>query len=161
LSIYPFIRAPFSGTTAIWGRDAALTVGAAGTGPLKYQWYKDGAAIGGGTNQTLALPSIQFTNAGMYSVVVTSPFDSVTNAPVQVVVNPSGVSIALYTGITIDGVVGLTYGIQYSTDLSNTNNWHGMANVTLGVPTELWFDVQPASWPRRYYRVVPGPIPVP
>ena len=75
--------------------------------------------------------------------------------------NPAGVSLALYAGITIEGVVGLTYGIQYSTDLSNTNSWHGMANVTLGAPTQLWFDIQPASQPQRYYRVVPGPITVP
>jgi len=45
--------------------------------------------------------------------------------------------------------------------LSNTNGWQGMANVTLGTPAELWFDVQPASQPQRYYRVVPGPISVP
>jgi len=43
--------------------------------------------------------------------------------------NPAGVSLALYSGITIDGVVGLTYGIQFSTDLSNTNGWRGMANT--------------------------------
>jgi hypothetical protein len=36
-----------------------------------------------------------------------------------------------------------------------------MANVTLGTPTELWFDVQRANQPQRYYRVVPGPISIP
>jgi hypothetical protein len=161
LSMYPFLSAPFTGTTVIWGKDVTLTVGAAGTGPFNYQWYKDSVAVGGATNATLNFTGIQFTNGGMYSVVVTSPFGSVTNAPAQVVVNPSGVSIAIYTGITIDGVVGLTYGIQSSTDLSNTNGWRGMVNVTLSTPTELWFDVQPANQPQRYYRVVPGPISVP
>jgi hypothetical protein len=57
--------------------------------------------------------------------------------------------------------VGLTYGIQYNTDLSNTNGWRGMANITLSVPTELWFDVQPANQAHRFYRVVPGPISIP
>jgi len=71
------------------------------------------------------------------------------------------VSLALYAGITIEGVVGLTYGIQYSTDLSNRNSWKGIANVTFSVPTEIWFDVHPASQPHRYYRVVPGPISIP
>ena len=56
------------------------------------------------------------------------------------------------------GAVGV---IQYNVALSNTNSWRGMANVTLSVPTELWFDVQPANQPQRYYRVVPGPIPIP
>jgi hypothetical protein len=36
-----------------------------------------------------------------------------------------------------------------------------MTNVTLAVPTELWFDVQPANQRQRFYRVVPGPIAVP
>lgn len=71
------------------------------------------------------------------------------------------VSLALYSGITIDGVVGLTYGIHYSADLSNKNGWQGMANVTLGAPTQLWFDLQPANQLQRYYRVVPGRISIP
>ena len=33
-----------------------------------------------------------------------------------------------------------------------------MVNVTLSVPTELWFEVQPANQAKRFYRVVPGPI---
>jgi hypothetical protein len=49
----------------------------------------------------------------------------------------------------IDGVVGLTYGIQSTTDLSNTNSWQGIANVTLETPSEVCFDVQPAIQPQR------------
>jgi hypothetical protein len=91
------------------------------------------------------LTNLQATNAGNFSVVVTNSYGSTTSSNAHLTVNPAGVSLALYSGITIDGVVGLTYGIQYSTDLSNTNGWQGMANVTLSVPTELWFDVQPAN----------------
>jgi hypothetical protein len=107
------------------------------------------------------LTNLQATNAGKYSVMVTNGCGSTTSSNAYLTVNPAGVSLALYSGITIDGVVGLTYGIQYSTDLSDANGWHGMANVTLGAPTELWFDVHPASQPQRYYRVVPGPISIP
>jgi hypothetical protein len=32
-------------------------------------------------------------------------------------------SIALHPGITIDGAVGRTYGIQFTTDLSDINSW--------------------------------------
>jgi hypothetical protein len=49
----------------------------------------------------------------------------------------AGVSIASYAGITITGVAGLTYGIPSTTDLSNTNSWRGLANVTLAGPTAL------------------------
>ncbi len=100
-------------------------------------------------------------DAGYYSVVVTNDCGTNASSNAYLTMNPAGVSLALYSGITIDGVVGLTYGIQYSTDLSNTNSWRGMVNVTLSTPIELWFDVQPANQPRRYYRVVPRPISIP
>jgi hypothetical protein len=101
------------------------------------------------------------TNAGSFTVVVTNSYGSVTSRSAILTMNPAGVSIALYAGVSIDGVVGLTYGIQSTTDLSNTNSWRGVVNVTLPVPTLLWFDTQPATYPCRYYRVVPGPISIP
>lgn len=55
----------------------------------------------------------------------------------------------------------LGVGLQYYTKLASTNGWQGMTNVTLGAPTELWFDVQPANQAQRFYRVVPGPITIP
>jgi hypothetical protein len=157
----PFITAQPRGQVGYWGKSVTLTVTTAGTAPLSYQWLQNGTPIEGATGSSLILTNLQATNAGNYSVVVSNAYGSTTSSNAYLTVNPAGVSLALYSGITIDGVVGLTYGIQYSTDLSNTNGWRGMANVTLNVPTELWFDVQPASQPRRYYRVVPGPISVP
>ena len=70
-------------------------------------------------------------------------------------------SLALYAGLTIDGVVGQTYGVQYSTDLSHSNNWVGLTNLTLIQPVHLWYDSEPASRPQRFYRILQGPIPVP
>jgi hypothetical protein len=154
------VRQPAS-QVGYWGKNISFIVRAVGEPSLSYQWQKDTVPIAGATGSSLVLTNLQATNAGNYSVVVTNTYGSTTSSDAYLTVNPAGVSLALYSGITIDGVVGLTYGIQYSTDLSNTNAWRGMANVTLSVPTELWFDVQPANEARRYYRVVPGPIPVP
>lgn len=144
-----------------WGKSAIFTVTVLGATPLSYQWRKDSVPIDGATGSSLVLTNLKTTDAGNYSVFVTNSLGSVTSSNAYLTVNPAGVSLALYSGITIDGVVGLTYGIQYNTDLSNTNGWLGIANVTLATPTQLWFDLQPANQPRRYYRVVPGPIPVP
>jgi hypothetical protein len=41
------------------------------------------------------------------------------------------------------------------------NSWQGVVNITLSTPTELWLDLQPATRPQRYYRVVHGPISLP
>jgi hypothetical protein len=128
---------------------------------LTYQWFDNGIAIPDATNQTLTLTSIQFTNAGLYSVVVTSPLGSVTNAPAQVVVNPAGVSLGMYPGVTVSGVVGYTYIIQGNPDLTNTNGWTNLAELTLMQPLQLWVDVNidttnPTNR-QRFYRVLPGP----
>ena len=157
----PVIISQPRGQVGYWGKSGGFNVHALGGLPLHYQWLKDGIPLVGATVSSLVLTNLQMTDAGNYSVVVTNAYGSTTSSNAYLTMNPAGVSLALYSGITIDGVVGLTYGIQYSTDLSNTNGWRGMANVTLSTPTELWFDVQPANQPRRYYRVVPGPISIP
>jgi hypothetical protein len=145
-----------------WGKSVTFTVRAAGVTPLSYQWQKDSVPLAGATGSSLVLTNLQATNAGNYSVMVTNDCGTNTSSNAYLTMNPAGVSLALYPGVTIDGVPGLTYGIQYTTDLNNTNSWKGAVNVTLSAPTMLWFDIYPAtSQPQRYYRVVPGPISVP
>lgn len=157
LTMYPFLKAPFNGALVIWGKDAALTVGPAGTGPFSYQWFENGLSISGATNQTLSLPSIQFTNAGSYSVAVSSPYGSVTNSAAQVVVNPAGVSLGMYSGVLIDGVVGYTYSIQMVAGLADTNTWITLTNLTLQQTPQLWVDTTTNAYNnlQRFYRVVP------
>jgi hypothetical protein len=160
LSMYPFIATPFGGLDTYWGYTNTLSVEAWGSGPLSFQWYQNGAALPGATNQDLTLTSIVATNAGLYSLVVTSALGSVTNTPEQVVVNPAGVFVALYPGVTITGVVGYNYIIQSTANLSDTNSWVTMTNLTLTQPIELWMDTNTdASLPGnsyRFYQVLPG-----
>jgi hypothetical protein len=144
-----------------WGKSIAFTVGVVGVPTLIYQWQKDAVAIPDATGSSLVLTNLQMADAGNYSVVISNALGSTTSRNAYLTMNPAGVSLALYAGVTIDGVVGLIYGIQSNTDLSNTNGWRGMVNVTLDTARELWFDVQPATQAQRYYRVVPGPIPIP
>ena len=158
---WPFITAQPLSQVGYWGKSVTFTVTAAGAPPLSYQWFKNGTPLLRTSASSLVLTNLKATDGGNYSVMVTNAYGSTASSNVHLTVNPAGVSLAVYSGITIDGVIGLTYGIQYSTDLSNTNGWRGMTNVTLSVPTELWFDQQSAHQPQRYYRVVPGPISVP
>jgi len=160
LSMYPSIEAPFTGAVTYWGKPAAFSIVAWGSSPMSCQWFKDGVAVLDATNQVLRLSYMQFTNAGLYSVVVTNSLGSATNTPAQVIVNPAGVSLGLYPGVTIDGVVGYNYVIQRSPDLRNTNAWVTMTNLTLVQPVQLWVDTNvdaslPAH-PLQFYRVLPG-----
>jgi hypothetical protein len=141
----PIITSQPQSQVGYWGKNVTFSVRATNSQSLSYQWLKDGAPVGGASGSSLELTNLQMTDAGNYSVVVTNSAGSTTSHEAYLTMNPAGVSLALYSGITIDGVVGLTYGIQGNADLSNTNGWRGMANVTLGTPTHLWFDVQPAE----------------
>jgi hypothetical protein len=109
------------------------------------------------------LTNLQSTNAGSYTVVVVnSAGNATTSDPATLTVSTAGVNIALYAGVTIDGVAGQTYGIQSLTNLNNQNTWVGRTNITLPTPTFLWQDTQPiTTQPQSYYRVVPGPISIP
>jgi hypothetical protein len=60
--------------------------------------------------------------------------------------------------ITITGVPGYIYVIQYTSDLAVTNSWITLTNLTLQQPVELWVDTSTnaAVVPQRFYQVLPG-----
>jgi hypothetical protein len=160
VQMLPSLTLPFTGAVGLWGQPTTLSVGAIGTGTLQYQWYFNGVPISGATSNSLTFASVQFTNAGLYSVVVSSALGSVTNSPYQLVVNPANVSLGLYPGVMISGTLGYSYEIQGTIDLSNTNSWVTLTNITLTQPSQIWSDysadaVQPGN-PRKFYRVLGG-----
>ncbi len=55
---------------------------------MSYQWSFNTTNILGATNATLFLPSAQFTNAGIYSVVISNVVDSVLSSNAVLTVNP-------------------------------------------------------------------------
>ena len=158
LVMLPSLRNPFVGATVVWGKAATVSVSVWGSGPLSYQWFKDGTALPRATNASIEFSAVQINDGGLYSVVVSNPWGTVTNAPAQLVVNPANIVLGMYAGVTFEGVPGYTYGIQYTTDLRNTNSWLTATNLTLSEPVELWVDravnVQSATNARRYYRII-------
>ncbi|MEI6607938.1 MAG: immunoglobulin domain-containing protein [Verrucomicrobiota bacterium] len=147
-----------------WGKSVTFSVAAHnGSPPYTYQWLKDGSPVEGATGITFTLPSVQTTDAGSYTVTVTDASSATkTSAVADLTVNPAGVSLATYAGLTIDGVIGQTYGIQATTDLNNASGWINVANCTLSQPTQIWYDSQSTTQnAKRFYRVVAGPISIP
>ena len=73
----------------------------------------------------------------------------------------AGISMGLYPGLTIAGVVGNTYGIQYTINLTDASSWTTLTNLTLTDPVQLWLDTSSdatdGTIPHRTYRVVAVP----
>jgi hypothetical protein len=89
------------------------------------------------------------------SPTVGALFTSSGIPPLLISVRLTNVSSAVYGAITIDGVAGHTYGITYTTDLTHSNSWITLTNLTLTSPVETWVDLgtDVRSTKARYYRV--------
>ncbi|MCF8407911.1 MAG: T9SS type A sorting domain-containing protein [Crocinitomicaceae bacterium] len=75
------------------GTTANFSVTGSGQGTLTYQWRKDGSALTGETNSTLAVANIATLNAGQYSVIVSGGCGNVPSSNALLTVN-SGTSIS-------------------------------------------------------------------
>lgn len=74
------------------GVDVTLSVGAAGTGVLAYQWFFEGAPISGATSSTLELDAVTLQDDGEYYVVVSNTGTSATSSSVSVDVAANAVT---------------------------------------------------------------------
>jgi alpha-tubulin suppressor-like RCC1 family protein len=82
----PTITAQPQSRTNLAGSTATFSVVAAGTEPLAYQWCFNGANLVGATGTNLTLASVQLTNAGNYTVVVTNAYGNATSQVAVLVV---------------------------------------------------------------------------
>jgi hypothetical protein len=77
------------GRTVFVGGTVSLSTVAAGTLPLKYQWYKGATAVAGATNATLTLASVNSANVGAYSLRVTNGGGYTNSASATVALLPA------------------------------------------------------------------------
>ena len=162
----PRITTEPTGATRYWGGSLTLTSGATGASPLAAQWEKDGTPIPGATNAVLALTNLQPADGGAYVFHATNPYGSVTSAVASLVVKVADLTVRYsetetqrVAELTIVGVPGKTCGILAADEPEGTN-WQAIANLTLNAETNLWYDVQLPSEPRRVYQLVEGPVPL-
>jgi hypothetical protein len=131
----------------------------------------------GGTNAIVNFAALAFDNSGVSTLTFSQPTGSafpIGSTLVQcVAVDPSGnratnqftvtvksasppviaatLSPSLPIQLTISGVVGLRYQIQYKDDLASPTAWQTLASVTLSNASFSITDTNVVS--RRYYRV--------
>ena len=118
------------------GQDVFLSVTAAGTAPLTYQWKKGGAALADGGNvvgtstSMLRISSAQLTDAGDYTVVITNPLNSVTSNVATVSIGDPVVNYPPQSQtVSVGGTAG--FGVSASGTPPLTYRWRkGSAALT-------------------------------
>lgn len=153
ITVHPMSR------TVPAGGSTTLTVTAVGTGPLAYQWHKNGAAINGATDPDLPLANFQAADAGSYTVEVTTGVadDLSDPAVVQLVGTVPGLRVASLhrTGPTtlslqLQGQLGSNLAVYGSDDM---RTWRYLGSVRNTNGTVSINDPDAASRPRRFYQL--------
>jgi hypothetical protein len=146
---YPVIAwQPYSQKIAA-GAYISLGVAAAGTPPLRYQWYSGNQPIASATNTALIFDPAQLTNTGTYRVFVTNSLGSVWSLPATLTVTPTNQAGAYIYFNNQASSIGLTYDapvvdIDGFTRLSGTNY---VAQLYAGVTLA---ELQPVATPRVF-----------
>jgi hypothetical protein len=150
-----------SNEIVLLGGTATLTATASpATG---YQWLfnsaplTDGSGISGSHTATLTVANFTAAETGIYSVVATNAGAVSQND--RSYASSQGVSLTaesftLYPVITINGVNGNTYVVQYTTSLTPPVTWTPFATNTVGAGPLYVVDTNSPLSMKRFYRVL-------
>jgi hypothetical protein len=139
-----------------------FTVSATACTSLSYQWYGGAGLLAGQTNSALTLPAVTLSDAGAYSVLVTSSGGSVTSIVAQLTVtNQPLVSPTMQGGQVVaktfqfrfSGPAGQTYRVLATSDLTAPMNaWTVLTNGTFTAAPVVFVDPS-ATLPQRFYNI--------
>lgn len=109
----PVITTQPVAVTIFNGESFEFALGAKGQGPMIFQWYKNGVALGGFRQPTYAMQGARFADAGRYSVTVQNDLGTVTSIEAELVV----LSVPRLSNLSVRAPVGgnagpLTIGLN-------------------------------------------------
>ena len=124
----PAITVQPTSLSAAYGSNATFNVAASGTLPLNYQWRFNGANITGATSTSLTLTSVQPTDAGSYTVVVTNTAGAATSAvavltvllPPAIIAQPTSLSVTYGAAASFNVTASGTLPLGYQWRFNNT-----------------------------------------
>jgi hypothetical protein len=94
VDLSPKIVTPPAGQSLLSGASLLLKVTASGDGPLRYQWFKDGAPIPLAVSAEYSVAAVTLTDTGTYGVRVSNDYGQVLSGSVQVTVSlPTGFAV--------------------------------------------------------------------
>jgi hypothetical protein len=126
----PFIVSQPVSVTNFFNFPVSLSVGAAGTQPLSYQWYQAGVGpVPNGTAATLSFPNVAYANAGTYTVGITNTLSG--NVVTGIVSAPAVITVLVpaTNPVPISGLVmHLPFGSNLVDVTGRGNNATNMAS---------------------------------
>jgi hypothetical protein len=154
----PVITAHPQSQTVYAGANVTFAAMASGSGPLSYQWRRNGAAIPNATSGMLQLLNVQPANSGSYTWSVGNPSGAVTSAAAtltvlavpappwfdQITTLPDG-----RLQFRLTGDAGFTYLIEAS---SNLMDWSPLTNLFNQGGGVEFIDSDSPGAPHRFYR---------
>jgi hypothetical protein len=141
------------------GTNISFTMSASSGSPTSFQWqFNQTNTLTGATNATLILTNVQPADSGIYSVVVTNTYGSITSAPASLFVYTSAAAtlsapMPATNGVqfSVTGVPGFNYIVQRSTNLVD---WVPMIT---NQPPFNFSDSDATNFAQRFYRAVCSP----
>jgi hypothetical protein len=158
----PYVTQPPQVQTAYAGSTVDLRSKVAGSPPLAYQWLFNGSAISGSGSTDLHLTSVSATQAGTYTLVVTSVAGAVTSAPaILSVIQPVG--LRMVPALALQGQPGSLLHLDDADALGPSPGWVTFDSVTLTNSSQWYFDVSTPLPSQRFYRAwqTGGPSDIP
>ena len=111
----PTISSHPAAATRTYGQSATMSVTASASdgGTLSYQWLKGGVSISGGTTSSLVMSSLELSDAGSFSVIVTNTLANALSTAVTSNLASLTVNKASQSTLTVSSTSGI-YGSSIS-----------------------------------------------
>lgn len=131
LTVTPAVVAPVitmqpQDAVAVEGGSVSFTVTATGTGPLSYQWRKNGEAMPGATKSNLNLSGVQPLDSGGYSVTIFNSAGQVTTASASLLVQTISTLPVILTqplDLTVEAPNAATFSVVASGAVPMSYEW--------------------------------------
>jgi hypothetical protein len=154
----PSITQQPSHTTVSPGSTATFTVSISNPSGATYQWQfygtniSDGGTISGTATNTLSVANASASDVGRYRVRITNAGGTVVSSEAALALT----DINIFPVIIINGRIGDTYRVDYTTNLEPTN-WTPLSTNKLTVSPQMVIDTSSPLSKTRFYRAVLEP----
>jgi hypothetical protein len=142
-------------TNVLAGQTFTLSVIAAGTSPLAYQWMFQNGNLPGATNATLTVSNAQAATEGIYSVQIQNVAGSVTSAPILVRVDPAApVIVSAPASLTVPAGTNVLFSVVGTGSQPMSYQWYFNA-APISAATSSQYSLSDAqAWNAGNYQVI-------